>query len=76
MRRLRGIDEAGLVVCEYAGSEAMKSIVTLVDLLIDEYKESLVTITQGRLPERQAVIQQLVALRAVMSGERSNDVRV
>lgn len=64
---LRRLDEAALEVSDYAGSEAARAGVALIDALEAMYLQDLCSVGADRLPFLQGCVAQLQELRGVMT---------
>lgn len=68
--------DALTVAREYSTSEAVKSVINLMDALADQYRGDLETVTEGQLVRVQTAIQQLTALRRAITGDGMQDAKI
>lgn len=60
------------VVRAYAGSDAARAMLAMLDALIDNYKLDLMYVQADGLDRLQAAIQQTAAIRAVVADETTD----
>lgn len=64
------------VVRAYAGSEASKAMLVLLDALIDSYKLDLMHVKPDGLDRLQAAIGQAAAIRAVVADDTTDSPKI
>lgn len=65
----KALQEATLVVREYAGSDPSKHAIALLDALYDSYCLDLIDVTPERLVAIQSAIKQVMYLRNVFAND-------
>lgn len=69
MEQRRGYEQACNDLGMFAGGDAGKLAVTVIDATVNSYIEELIEARPERVLELQCYIRQLRALRAVMAGK-------
>lgn len=69
---MKQMASATSVVRAYAGSDASKAMLVLLDALIDSYKLDLMHVKPDGLERLQAAIQQAAAIRAVVADDTTD----
>jgi hypothetical protein len=70
------LTDCSILVGQYAGSEASKAQIALLDILIAGYRCDLETVKSERLIALQAQVQQCHRLRDVLTGVPHADPRI
>lgn len=73
---LKQMASAAIVVHAYAGSDSSKSMLAMLDALIESYKLDLMHVRPDGLDRLQAAIQQTAAIRAVVAGDSADIPRI
>ena len=63
------IESAAADVRQFAGCDAYKTLMTMLDCTLSSYQQDLMTVTPEQLPRLQAAAAQVVAIRDVVAGK-------